>query len=215
MSALVLSWKTRKKRFPATGSSKLERMLRQRRKHLHAEPLDPEPEQLDPPPILAPVAPEPEMPQDVLFDLYGTRRRNVHDDVVLAVELKRERARRTSSPNSRRSLFDVETHSRLMTNRHWARRPTSKPPALGVGDTRRRTRPPRPPPTASPQRARRVARRAMQNSATKAESRAKSDAPASSLLDVILDLNASYARDLGCSSQGKLGRHKAERGDGI
>jgi hypothetical protein len=66
--------------------------LRQRRKHLHAEPLNPEPDQLDPRSILAPVVPEPVHRKDVLLDLPGANPRKIHDHVIFAVELHRERS---------------------------------------------------------------------------------------------------------------------------
>jgi hypothetical protein len=66
------------------------RWSRQRRKYLNAKPLDPEPDQLDPRPILTPVVPEPVHRKDVLFDLAEADPHNVHDHVVFAIELQRE-----------------------------------------------------------------------------------------------------------------------------
>lgn len=69
-----------------------EHALRQHRKHLHTEPLNPEPDQLNPGPILAPVVPEPVHREDMLLDLPRADPRKIHDHVVSAVEFQRERS---------------------------------------------------------------------------------------------------------------------------
>jgi hypothetical protein len=66
--------------------------LRQRQKHLHGKPLDPQPNQLNSGPILAPIVPEPVHREDVLLDLPRSDPRKIYDHVVFAVELQRERS---------------------------------------------------------------------------------------------------------------------------
>ncbi len=66
-----------------------QRHLRQRRKHLHPQPLESEADQLDSRPILAPVIPGPVHREDMLLDLVRANPRQVHDRVVLPVELHR------------------------------------------------------------------------------------------------------------------------------
>jgi len=61
-------------------------LLRQRRKHLRAQPLNPELNQLDPGAILAPVVPEPVYLEDVLLHLAGSYPRKIHDHVFDVID---------------------------------------------------------------------------------------------------------------------------------
>ena len=59
---------------------------------MDSKTLNPEPDELDSGPILAPVVPEQVHREDVLLDLPRSDPRKFYDHVVFAVELQRERS---------------------------------------------------------------------------------------------------------------------------
>ena len=64
----------------------LSHRLQQRREHRYAKPLNSEPDQLDPRPILSLVVSEPVLGEDVLLDLAGANASKAYDDVGFDIE---------------------------------------------------------------------------------------------------------------------------------